>query len=351
MIASKASKNFVGVTFPPSYQWHTDETCLIDQLLRQIETAYPHQHNLLVNTTWFGPQFDNGAYEDFLQEIDIHPVDNLFFLAAADPVFLNPDQLAHLVKISACKTVTYLGHFDGEYYFNFHAMVLPKYFRQYHDDDLVLRDIKWLFVNYNRKPRVHRVDLVNKLVQHDLDRRGLISLGRNDEMFSQTTEQTACFLLNEEPDDYAQEGNWGMDMRYGIPHDIHSLGNMQIWQNHFITVVSETEFWPWDNMFISEKTWKPILGLRPFVINGQQKIYHYLRQQGFRTFEKYWPSIDIEQQEVHQGIVDLLLYLAGLSTQELIQLWRSMLPDLLHNRDRFHEFSREQCLKIGNLLT
>jgi hypothetical protein len=79
--------------------------------------------------------------------------------------------------------------------------------------------------------------------------------------------------LNESPSDAV--GNWGLDMSFGIPHDIHSLGNLDIWQQHFLNVVGETEFMHWDNMFISEKTWKPILGLRPFVINGQTKIYQY----------------------------------------------------------------------------
>jgi len=345
-----APRRFIGVTFPPDYQWHKDELDLIDCVLTQIDRACPAQHNLLVNTTWFGPQFDNGAYEDFLDHVAIHPVDNLFFLAAADPVFLNPEQLAELVEISGCKTVRYLGHFDGEFYFNFHATVIPKYFRAYSHDDLALQDVKWIFLNYNRKPREHRVDLVNKLVHYGLHQHGIISLGKNEEIFSKTTEDIACFLLDEEPDDYAKEGNWGMDMRFGIPHDIHSLGNLQIWQNHFVTVVSETEFWPWDNMFISEKTWKPILGLRPFLINGQQKIYQYLRDQGFRTFETYWPHIDVELRPVHDGILDVLKYLSGMSDSDIKNLWQEMLPDLVHNKNRFYEFSREQSIKIGNLL-
>jgi hypothetical protein len=143
-----------------------------------------------------------------------------------------------------------------------------------------------------------------------------------------------------------------MGMEFGIPHDIHSLGNMQIWQQHFLNVVGETEFLPWDNMFISEKTWKPVLGLRPFVINGQTKIYQYLRDQGFRTFEKYFNNVELEnipEYQVHDSIVAVIKYLSSLPKDELISMYQHMLPDLLHNRRHFAEFSQTQCCRINNL--
>jgi hypothetical protein len=273
----------------------------------------------------------------------------LFFLAAADPVFLNPEQLEFLVRASNCDTVRYLGHFDGDYQFNFHSTVLPKYFRDYQIHDLVMQHPQWVFVNYNRKPRGHRIDLVNKLLENDLQHQGVISLGKSNDVYSDGSKQTTCLLLGEEPADYAQEGNWGMSMEFGIPHDIHSLGNMQTWQAHFLTVVSETEFWPWDNTFVSEKTWKPILGMRPFVINGQTKIYQYLRQHGFRTFNHYWPHIDIESGDVHDTIVEVITWLASLPRAELARLYQEMLPDLIYNRAHFYDFSRDQISRTERL--
>jgi hypothetical protein len=159
-------------------------------------------------------------------------------------------------------------------------------------------------------------------------------------------------LLDEEPNDYAKEGNWGMEMTFGIPHDIHSLGNMNYWQNHFLTIVSETEFNPWDNMFISEKTWKPILGLRPFIINGQTKIYKYLRSQGFKTFNQYFNGIELEnlkEFEVHDSIISVLKYLVTLNKKEIMSMYNDMLPDLIHNKARFFEFAQEQNNQINNI--
>jgi hypothetical protein len=37
------------------------------------------------------------------------------------------------------------------------------------------------------------------------------------------------------------------------------------------------------------------------------------------------------------------------TTQELLQMYQDMLPDLQYNRDRFFEFAKEQQYKINHL--
>ena len=141
--------------------------------------------------------------------------------------------------------------------------------------------------------------------------------------------------------------------QFGIPDDIHSVGNLNLWQQHFLNIVSETEFLPWDNTFVSEKTWKPIIGLRPFVINGQTKIYTWLRKHGFRTFNHWFGGVELEEVnelEVHNSIVKVIEYLRDFSKQELQNLYNSMLPDLRHNRQRFFEFAQEQQHRIDSVI-
>ena len=342
---------FIGTTFSPSSDWHVDENQLIANIKLQIEQSFPHSENLLINTTWFGPQFNNNQWAGYKQLISAQQFDQVFLLAAADPVFLSPDQITSIQTETQAKLYL-LGHFDSEYYFNFHSQVLPKYFVQYSTDQLELRDLAYIYVNYNRKPRDHRSALVNQLINEDLLKHGVVTLGKQNNIFSKEITPSQHLTLNETPDNAA--GNWGMSMEFGIPHDIHSLGNMQIWQQHFLNVVGETEFLPWDNMFISEKTWKPVLGLRPFVINGQTKIYQYLRDQGFRTFEKYFNNVELEnipEHLVHDSIVAVIKYLSSLPKDELISMYQHMLPDLVHNRNRFFEYSAEQTHQIGALFT
>ena len=330
---------FIGTTFPSTYQWHDDEVALVNNIQQQIDLVYSNDKNILINTTWFGPQFNNGEYDKFINLVNNNrQFDNLFLLAAADPVFLNQDQITQLKDRLGAKKLFLIGHFDTEYYFNFHATVVPKYFKSYQDNELVLKTPQYIFLNYNRKPRDHRTEFVDKLIANNLDKHGVITLGNK-------------ITLGEKIENY-REGNWGMPDTYGIPHDIHSLGNMELWQNHFLTVVSETEFWPWDNMFISEKTWKPILGLRPFIINGQTKIYKYLRSQGFKTFNHYFSGIELEnlkEFEIHDSLVLAIKQLSLLDKKEIHAMYQDMLPDLNHNKKRFFEFAQEQQYKMNNL--
>jgi hypothetical protein len=349
LLEQSMTVGFVGTTFAANSDWHVDEKNLIANIKLQIDQAFPNSQNLLVNTTWFGPQFDNSQWAIYKQLIAKQQFDRVFLLAAADPVFLNQEQIDSIQTETQAKLYL-LGHFDSQYYFNFHSQVLPKYFAQYSTEQLELGDLKYTYVNYNRKPRDHRSALVNQLVNEDLLRHGVVTLGKQNNIYSKEIVPSQHLTLNETPDDAV--GNWGLDMSFGIPHDIHSLGNMQIWQQHFLNVVGETEFLPWDNMFISEKTWKPILGLRPFVINGQTKVYQYLRDQGFCTFNHYWPHIELEninELEVHNSITQVIKYLTALGKDRLKDLYTDMLPDLLHNQRHFAEFSQTQRQRINKL--
>jgi len=337
---------FIGTTFAPASDWYIDEKKLIANIHNQIDQKFPDSRNLFINTTWFGPQFDNNEWNQYKQTISQQQFDCVFMLAAADPVFLNNNQLLSIQQETNSRLYL-LGHFETEYYFNFHSQVLPRYFVDYSECQLPMRTAKYTYVNYNRKPRDHRSALVNQLIEKDLLKHGIVTLGKQDNIFSKEFIPVKHLSLNETVDDAV--GNWGMAMDFGIPHDIHSLGNMNIWQNHFLNVVGETEFLPWDNMFISEKTWKPVLGMRPFVINGQQKIYKYLVTNGFKTFNHYWPHIDIEHGDVHSTIIELIVYLNSLGQQKLENLYQDMLLDLEHNRNRFFEYAKEQQYKINHL--
>jgi hypothetical protein len=346
ILESKVTVHVVGTTFSIDSQWYKDERDVIDTIRRQIDTAYPSLNNLLINTTWFGPQFNPTLF----QSIDSFcNIDNLFFLATVDPVMLNVDQLSEISNRTGAKQTFYLGNFDTQYQFTFIATLLPKYFQSYTEAELLLQQAKWIFINYNRKPRQHRIDLTTKILYNGLDKHGIMTLGKNDPIYSGESDSVSL-LLGE--DDYAMEGNWGMDDRFGIPHDIHTLGNMDYWQNHFLTVVGETEFLPWNNMFITEKTWKPIIGLRPFVLNGQTKIYQWLRDHGFYTFNHYWPHIEMEkliELEVHDSVIEVIKFLSTMSNNTLLEMYADMLPALKHNRNRFFELVKEQQYKINHI--
>jgi len=325
----------MGKTFPTSSQWHKHQIELMKNINDQIVARFPKEKNVLVNLTWFGPQFENDEYNKFLEYASNNQIDNLFLLASEDPCFFDKQQTKKFINDSKSKNYYLLGHFDTKYHFNFFSTVIGKYFRTYTEDELQLIHPKYIYINYNRKPRDHRKKLVTMLNERNLSQFGIVTLG-ND------------YTLGETVEDIGVENQWWPD-EYGIPHDIHSLGRLEYWQQHFLNIVSETDFEDSLWTYVTEKTYKPIIGLRPFVINGQLEVYRLLRKQGFKTFNQYWPHIDIENcniDNIHSNICELIKWL---QTQDLTQMYIDMLPDLRYNKQRFYEFSAEQKYKMENL--
>tara|TARA_R110002153_G_scaffold55792_2_gene154622 strand:- start:6998 stop:7993 length:996 start_codon:yes stop_codon:yes gene_type:complete len=321
-------------TISKTGQNYSNQLKLIESIEKQIDIKFPKQNNVLVNMTWFGPQFDFPAYYQFCDYYANNSIDNLFLLASEDPSIFNIEETQKLISDSGAKQHYLLGNFNqGLHSFQFYATTTAEYFPKYTEEDLLLKTSKYTYLNYNRKPHDHRIKFVNMLDSKNLSAAGIVTLG-NDRTLGETIDI---------------EGNWNLPDEYGIPHDISTLGNLDIWQHHFLNVVSETDFEDHRYTFMSEKTWKPICGLRPFVINGQLDVHQQLHEHGFKTFNHYWPHINLEtcnMDDIHKNICDLIQWL---QTQNLNQMYLDMLPDLRYNKLRFNEFVLEQQNKMENL--
>jgi len=225
--------------------------------------------------------------------------------------------------------------------------VLTQHFQRYENQELMLKNAKWIYINYNRKPRQHRVQFVKQLLQHKLNDYGIVTLGKPNVIYDKDPNNYLYLTIGEKAEDYAKDNHWftGPD-EFGIPHDVLTLHNMHYWQQHFLNIIGATEFNHWDDIFVSETQFKPIIGLRPFVINGNQRTYQWLRDHGFRTFNQYWEHIPIETGDVHDTLITLIEYL---KTQDLVAMFNNMLPDLLYNQNRFVEFAQEQKHKMENV--
>jgi hypothetical protein len=89
------------------------------------------------------------------------------------------------------------------------------------------------------------------------------------------------------------------------------------------------------------------------VINGQTPVYKWLRDRGFRTFNHYWPHVDIEAADeltIHDRIVEVAEFVVAQTPAQRQDMYAAMLPDLLHNRQRFYEFVQEQKHTLIHLL-
>jgi hypothetical protein len=347
---------FIGTRFPRQAPWGRQEHFVLDQILEQIQKRWPQDQNLVINATWMGPSFNNGLW-DTVQNLhkQKQKFDRIFWIAPVDPVFFDLNEIDRINQQLDIKETYRVGISlgDGPYEFNTGAIACLDEFHPYQDHEIVMTGVKYVYMCLNRKPKTHRIRMVESLHQAGLEKLGLLSLGANDQDYDVSEGVNTEIYINPEPDaDYSNNGFYkleGSNLGFGgVPADLSSLGPLSNWQQHFLNIVSETVWRPWDPVFVTEKTWKPIIGLRPFVINGQTTVYEWLRRRGFRTFNHVWP-VDVEhvhEDHLQSAIVDLV---KGLSQQNLVELYCQLLPDLQYNRDRFFEFAREQKNHVTNL--
>jgi len=342
------SLTYIGTSFDINEPYGPGEHAIIESVKTQIEQTFPNDQCLLINLTWFGPQFSesNSKWDDVMEAGEF---DRVFLLATVDPPMIGDYEISEIRRVTNAIHVYLLGNFDSPHAFNFFAPVVADRFVKYNDDDLRLENIEKIFVSYNRKPKVHRVEFVQRLRDTKLDQYGTITLGIDETNIQNAGVAHDYISIGEQQEDYVSLGNHPAHWGFGIPLDNFSLHRMDIWKKTFLYVVGATEFQPHDNLFCQQDTFKAILGERPYIINGVQRTYRWLRYHGFRTFNHYWSHIDVENGPVHEGLVEVIRFLSKKSESELKEMYIDMLPNLTYNRQRFYEFAEEQRNRIANI--
>lgn len=205
---------------------------------------------------------------------------------------------------------------------------------------------KYLYLSYNRKPREHRKELVQKLIDNNLNDRGWITFDKG--IFNVIDDRTASTESNFDADireAHKENFLYERDDRYTRPEDVSSLGDLNIWNDSYLVIVSESE--KHDQWHISEKTWKPIFGLRPFVLNSNPSVSKVLKKLGFYTPSDLFENAELDNCDV-DSIIRLIDSLYDKAGFELYTLWQKQLPMLVHNRNRFIEIANCDKTKILN---
>jgi len=145
------SVTFFGNAFLIKDQWGRQEHNLIKSVQQQIDQAYPSDDNILINLTWFGPQFDNTAWHKIKAEVIAgRTCDRLFWLSAVDPICIAPDLFKEIEQGLGAKYVYYIGGFDNSpHAFHLSAVATLEDFVPYNETDIILKDPTHLFLCYN----------------------------------------------------------------------------------------------------------------------------------------------------------------------------------------------------------
>lgn len=230
-----------------------------------------------------------------------------------------------------------------------------------HESDLDQSKIRpKKFLCFNRSMRSHRYYLAYMAVKHDLLKNSIYSFVNTPDNEQHIRDSIRSMANADIPDDELDKviklfpyeidtDHLSIDQKRGFVTD----NNKKEWYaDTYFHITSETSFFgPIDNgPFFSEKTFRPIINLQPFIFVGDYGSLRHLQNLGFKTFSPYIDeSYDLETDYLKRMkmIETEILKLNALSQQELHNLYYSMTDILIHNRKHFESFKDTNPYKIA----
>lgn len=280
------------------------------KLASEIFARLDSPNTLVFSSTWAGEK-DYGVIDDWLSVQDNRAI----IISLFDPDefnYTNP----RATKVGVSDLLFWL-------------LASDRFFLKYNKEDVAPLEFKHDFLCYQRKPIDYRVTLYNKLK----NKNGIVTIGTESYDFNQRL-----------PD---HNGYKDVGDTLPIPNDIYSLGNIDVWNKSFLNIVSETvQKLDVAVPFISEKTFKPILGMRPFIVYGNPNTTKLLKEKGFETFdEDFGYTMSSTYDEMADKISSLV---DDLDHVEL--LYKKLLPKITHNYENFRSIAKREWKILDDLV-
>ena len=315
------------------------------QLEQEIkDTFLQREHfDLVINATWGMIDCEHpltsaisNKFEITKDLVDNHGVKSILFFNFVDPMYDASTwyhvltHCANKIGVDNIKTLGFIdtNKFKQDFSLQFWAIFTGLEFQRYNDSDLYPEEFKNVFLCYNRKPTSHRKWLFEQFEKHKLLSRGIFTLGNENPekvMICRNDTKTSPFVNDD------IHGN------YNIPNDTHSLGPIEDWRQSFLIIVTETDHNRHTAVpFLSEKIWKPLIGMRPFLVLGDKGTVRTLKQAGFETFNEFF-GIKHDDAAVDDIVKAVKSYNGDMATD-----YETLKSKLIHNRKRYFEFVDEQ---------
>ena len=258
-----------------------------------------------------------------------------------------------------------------DWYFFYHGLAALDWFR---DSQYINNDVQpsKIFCSYNHQVqdnRAYRIGLTARIADRDLLKFGDVSLHGSYSI----CQEEILNPLSELTDQDKKKIQFGKFHQLQLPlildkaqldgtfsaHFGHA--EYRLWQNSFVHLVNETVFYQ-PKLHLTEKIFKPIVSMRPFLLVAAPGNLAYLRSYGFQTFDRWWDE-SYDSVEDSDGrldmITDILSQLCRLSRDDLLRMHQEMKPVLEFNKRHFFGTFRrrvieelvdnfEQCIRIWN---
>jgi hypothetical protein len=311
----------------PKFPLKKFEQQLIDQFL--ANAAADQSRTVVINSVWHTQDY----HQQVMTQLRNMQFDCIVLVAMIDAAIPRTEWYQEF----GCPVLT-VGYYPGRNSLDFWALFVDQFYSHHKISDLVNPErISMPYMCLNRKPHWHRVRLYNQLTHEGVVEKGLVSMGG-------AGQAVRLLPADCEHDDLAPNATRDQT---GLPNDIASIGNLTNWQSHFLNVVTETVYDINRNHFVSEKIFKPIVGLRPFLVYDADGADQWLRDRGFDPYAGDFTDITDLDLRLPENTAPFLKILCEQPESYLRSKFVALMPKLLYNRNQFATYVAEQQDKIN----
>lgn len=295
----------------------------------------------------------------------------------ATPLLRKMHRIVELVneKVNDAKFFFLTGCINGEQEYEDRLMSLGKkpnlqvlatrYFesgmaRSYNDiisneyDSQRLRPKKYL--SYNRMPRLHRCELLDYLIANDLLDQGFVSFG-NYELWNPDGHvfEVIKNFENIEKNRHLIPLNINSTAERPNPADVR-FDDIPCFEDSYFSIVTETAYYQFNkngptkidiekDIFPSEKTYKPIIAMHPFILMGRPYFLEALRSHGYKTFHPYidetYDTVEDDQERMRL-IFNEIKRLTSFTDEQYLEWMQQIKPIVEYNKthmfDKTHDY-------------
>lgn len=213
----------------------------------------------------------------------------------------------------------------------------------HHQTDRIknLYERKYNIVTLVRKAREHRLRLLEYIFVNNLRKNNFVTCSS----FAHYLEENKEYFNT----DFIKSLPWVYDLDNNSNFSDFALMSTKeevLYLDSYINLSAETLFnSPIVNgvqyeLDVSEKTWKPIAAMQPFIVYGQPGVLAYLKRLGYKTFDRWWDeSYDEIIDDTLRAKIIFKLYkkLSTSPKHSLALMMQEMLPVLQHNQELYAE--------------
>ena len=232
--------------------------------------------------------------ENSLSKYDIPSSSIVFLQGNSRPEFYTLSPTSQLTMLDGCISLYQMANEKDQYPRMTQIGVIGDYVRISDLNEDVKRNKK--FLSFNRFcNRPHRLGILYSALKYDLLKDGYFSFLFIEDY---NVEDFLKIIVPEEPDlnhyieQIKQLVPYELDTQHYSPQEritffTPDCNNKTHYIDSYLHITSETQFNTSGTPFMSEKTWRPILNLQPFIYVGNHLALNMLHELGFKTFHPF----------------------------------------------------------------